>query len=101
MPRFEMQLMYTETQDGLVETSEFEMICWVKDSSDLEAVQDAANSVIEDHLDEAKNIILFGEARIFVGGSPVMSIGFRNKNADSDEIESVIDLLLSEEEQIH
>ena len=101
MPRFEMHLTYTEMNDDLVETSSFEMVCWVNNPHNFEELQDAANSVIEDHLEEAEHIVLFGEARIIVNGEPVMSICFRNKNANSEDIEGVIDLLLSTGETIH
>ena len=101
MPRFEMQLMYTEKNNDVIETSEFEMICWVSNSKDMSEVKDAANAVIEECLDEAEHIVLFGEATVIVDGEPIMSIGFRNKNADSGDIDGVIDLLLSGEETIH
>ena len=101
MPRFEMQLTYTELNDGVIETSEFEMICWVKNTKDLSEVQDTANSIIEERLEEAENFVLFGSAVIIVDGDPVMSIGFRNKNADPDEIDDAIDLMNTGEETIH
>ena len=96
-----MHLTYTEMNDDLIETSEFEMMCWVNNPNNFEELQDAANAVIEDHLDEAEHIVLFGEAQIIVNGESVISIGFRNKNADANDIDRVIDLLLSGEETIH
>ena len=101
MPRFEMHLTYTEMNDDVIEASEFEMICWVKDPSNLDEVQDTANSIIEERLQEAEHIILFGDATIIVDGDPVMSISFRNKAAESSDIEDVIDLILSGEETVH
>ncbi len=55
MPRFEMYLMFAEDDDGNVEASEIEMVCWVNDPNDLREVQDVANEAIQIHLNEAEN----------------------------------------------
>ncbi|MGB2409199.1 MAG: hypothetical protein ACPH9T_09775, partial [Paracoccaceae bacterium] len=61
MPRFEMYLMFAEKEDNNVETSEYEMVCWVNDPSNMIEVQSAANEVIQDHIEEAEkgDIITF------------------------------------------
>ena len=43
MPRFEMYLMLAEKEDDKVETCEYEMICWVKDSTNMEEIKASAN----------------------------------------------------------
>jgi|TARA_R110002012_G_scaffold9207_4_gene42315 hypothetical protein len=101
MPRFEMYLMFAEDDDGNVEASEIEMVCWVNDPSDLREVQDVANEAIQIHLNEAENPVLFGTALIMVKGKEVLSIGFRNKDADPDEVGEIIELFGIKEETIH
>ena len=101
MPRFEMYLMLAEKNNGSVETSEIKMICWVNDSSNFSEVQDRANEIIEDHLEEADNEVIFGAASVMVKGSEVLNIGFRNKDADPDEVEEVIELFGLQEETVH
>ncbi len=101
MPRFEMHLMFTERDDDSVETSEIEMVCWVNDSTNLAEVQDRANEVIHDHLEEAEKEILFGTATILIKGHEVLNIGFRNKDVDPEEINEVVELFGSREETIH
>lgn len=101
MPRFEMHLTYTEMNDDIIETSEFEMICWVRNPQDFAEVQDTANNIIEERLEEAEHVVLFGSAIIIVDGDPVMSIAFRNKNADPDDVDDAIELMNATEETIH
>ncbi len=92
MPRFEMYLMIAEQDDENVETSEFEMVCWVNDPDDLGEIQKAANEVIQEHIEEAEHVVLFGTATVIIEGQEVLNIGFRNKDADPDEINEVIEL---------
>jgi hypothetical protein len=101
MPRFEMYLMIAE-KDGInVETSEIEMVCWVNDPEDLGEVQEVANEVIEEHIYDAENTVLFGTATVIIKGLEVLNIGFRNKEADPEEVDEVIELFGSREETLH
>ena len=101
MPRFEMYLMIAE-KDGInVETSEIEMVCWVNDPEDLGEVQEVANEVIEEHIHDAENTVLFGTATVIIKGLEVLNIGFRNKEADPEEVDEVIELFGSREETLH
>ena len=60
MPRFEMYLMLAEKEDDKVETCEYEMICWVKDSTNIEEIKASANEKINDHIGD---IIRDGQAK--------------------------------------
>ena len=101
MPRFEMYLMFAEKEDNNVETSEYEMVCWVNDPSNMIEVQSAANEVIQDHIEEAEKEVLFGTATVMIEGQEVLNIGFRNKEADPELINEVIELFGSTEETRH
>ena len=101
MPRFEMYLMIAEQDDENIETSEFEMVCWVDDPTDLHEVQEVANDIIQKHVEESEHFVLFGTASVTIRGIEVLNIGFRNKDADPDHVNEVIELFGSEEETIH
>ena len=101
MPRFEMYLVLAEKSNSSVETSEINMICWVNDSDDFSQIQDRANEIIQDHLEEADKEVIFGAASVMVKGSEVLNIGFRNKDADPDEVDEVIELFGLQEETAH
>ncbi len=101
MPRFEMYLMFAEKEDNNVETSEYEMVCWVNDPSNMIEVQSAANEVIKDHIQEAEKEVLFGTASVIIEGQEVLNIGFRNKDADPEVINEVIELFGMQGDTIH
>jgi len=101
MPRFEMYLMFAEKEDNNVETSEYEMVCWVNDPSNMIEVQSAANEVIQDHIEEAEKEVLFGTATVMIEGQEVLNIGFRNKDADPELINEVIELFGMQGDTIH
>ena len=101
MPRFEMYLMFAEKDDNNVETSEYEMVCWVNDPSNMIEVQTAANEVIKDHIEEAEKEVLFGTASVIIEGQEVLNIGFRNKDADPEVIHEVIELFGMQGDTIH
>ncbi len=101
MPRFEMYLMFAEKDDNNVETSEYEMVCWVNDPSNMIEVQTAANEVIKDHIEEAEKEVLFGTATVMIEGQEVLNIGFRNKDADPEVINEVIELFGMQGDTIH
>jgi hypothetical protein len=101
MPRFEMYLMFAEKEDNNVETSEYEMVCWVNDPSNMIEVQSAANEVIQDHIEEAEKEVLFGTATVMIEGQEVLNISFRNKDVDPELIIEVIELFGSTEETRH
>ena len=101
MPRFEMYLMIAEKGEENIETSEIEMVCWVNDPEDLGEVQEVANEVIEEHIYDAEHTVLFGTATVIIKGSEVLNIGFRNKDADPEEVDEVIELFGSREETVH
>ena len=101
MPRFEMYLMFAEKDDNNVETSEYEMVCWVNDPSNMIEVQTAANEVIKDHIEEAEKEVLFGTASVIIEGQEVLNSGFRNKDADPEVINEVIELFGMQGDTIH
>ena len=77
------------------------MVCWVNDPSNMIEVQTAANEVIKDHIEEAEKEVLFGTASVIIEGQEVLNIGFRNKDADPELINEVIELFGSTEETRH
>jgi len=101
MPRFEMYLMLAEKDEDQVETCEYEMICWVKDSTDMTEIEASANKIIKSQIEDAESLVLFGSASIRVKGKEVINIGFRNGEINPDDIDDVIDLFGSNEETIH
>ena len=64
-------------------------------------VQKTANEVIEDHIEDAEKEVLFGTASVMIEGAEVLNIGFRNKDADPEEISEVIELFGIREETRH
>jgi hypothetical protein len=101
MARFEMYLFMVESEKQTIESSEYELICWVKNSEDLNEIQSVANDVINNHIEEAENTVMFGTASIMVRGEEVMNLGFRNNEIDPDKIDEVIDLISTGEEVEH
>jgi hypothetical protein len=45
-----MYLFMVETDQGKVESSESEVVCWVKNSNDMQEVQSVANEIINDRI---------------------------------------------------
>ena len=97
MPRFEMYLFIVETDDGQVQSSEAEVICWVRDSNDMQEIRDAADKVVSDKIESSERVIMFGTATIKVKGEDIMDLSFRNNDLDENEVDRVIDLLSTEE----
>ena len=64
-------------------------------------VQTAANEVIKDHIEEAEKEVLFGTASVIIEGQEVLNIGFRNKDADPEVINEVIELFGMRGDTIH
>jgi len=101
MPRFEMHLMVAEKSDDKFETVEYDIVCFVKDPTDMKEVQSSANEIISDHLENAENVVLFGTAVVEVKGEEILNIAFQNKDADQEEVNSIMGLCVLGEETIH
>ena len=101
MPRFEMHLMVAEKSDDKFETVEYDIVCFVEDPTDMKEVQSSANEIISDHLENAGNVVLFGTAVVEVSGEEILNIAFQNKDADQEEVNSIMDLCVLGEETIH
>ena len=101
MPRFEMYLFIVDMEDGQVQTSEAEAICWVSDSSDVQEIRDSADKVVADKIESSERVIMFGVATIKVRGEEIMELNFRNTDLDDGEVDRVIDLLSAAEEVAH
>ena len=103
MPRFEMYIMLAEKNESSFETSEIKMICWVNDQDNFNEVQDRANEIIQDHLDSyyLEKEVIFGAASVMIKGQEVLNIGFKNKDANPDEIDNFIELFGLQEETAH
>jgi hypothetical protein len=101
MPRFEMHLMVAEKSDDKFETVEYDIVCFVKDPTDMKEVQSSANEIISDHLANAGNVVLFGTAVVEVSGEEIFNIAFQNKDADQEEVNSIMGLCVLGEETIH
>jgi hypothetical protein len=101
MPRFELHLFTISEGDEGIKSSESKAMCWVKDSSDMEEIEDVSDKVISENIENNPDVIMFGTASIKVKGQLVMTLSFRNDNVDEDKMNSVLDLIASKEETIH
>ena len=101
MPRFEMHLMIAEKSKDNFETVEYDIVCFVKDPTDMVEIESSANEIITDHLQDAENVVLFGTAVVEIRGQEVFNIAFQNKDANQEEVNRIIDLCILGEETIH
>ena len=101
MPRFELHLFTISEGDEGIKSSESKAMCWVKDSGDMEEIEDVSDKVISENIENNPDLIMFGTASIKVKGQLVMTLSFRNDNVDEDKMNSVLDLIASKEETIH
>ena len=101
MPRFELHLFTISEGDEGIKSSESKAMCWVKDSNDMEEIEDVSDKVISENIENNPDVIMFGTASIKVKGQLVMTLSFRNDNVDEDKMNSVLDLIASKEETIH
>ena len=101
MPRFEMHLMIAEKSGEKFETVEYDIVCFVKDHTDMVEIESSANEIITDHLQDADNVVLFGTAVIEVKGEELFNIAFQNKDADQEEVNSIMNLCVLGRETIH
>ena len=101
MPRFELHLFTISEGDEGIKSSESKAMCWVKDSNDIEEIEDVSDKVISENIENNPDLIMFGTASITVKGQLVMTLSFRNDNVDEDKMNSVLDLIASKEETIH
>ena len=76
---------------------------WNTRFSDLteEQVQTTANDIINQQIENTKREILFGSASVIIESEEVMSIGFKNSNADPEDVNKILDLFELNEETIH
>ena len=89
-----MYLMFAEKEDNNVETSEYEMVCWVNDPSNMIEVQSAANEVIQDHIEEAEKEVLFGTCDCHDRGTRSFKHWLQKpKIADPELINEVIEIV--------
>ena len=101
MPRFELHLFTISEGDEGIKSSESKAMCWVKDSSDIEEIEDVSDRVISENIESNPDLIMFGTATIKVKDQLIMTLSFRNDNVDEDKMNSVLDLIASKEETIH
>ena len=101
MPRFELHLFTISEGDEGIKSSESKAMCWVKDSGDIEEIEDISDKMISENIENSPDLIMFGTASIKVKGQLVMTLSFRNDNVDEDKMNSVLDLIASKEETIH
>ena len=101
MPRFELHLFTISEGDEGIKSSESKAMCWVKDSGDMEEIEDVSDKVISENIENNPDLIMFGTASIKVKGQLVMTLSFRNDSVDEDKMNSVLDLIASKEETIH
>lgn len=93
MARFEMSLLLAVVDENEIETVEHEIMCFCKDRDDISEVHMAAERVITQMLGIEEGEILFGSATIDLDMT-TLSITFKNQNADEDEINQIMDLIL-------
>ncbi len=95
--------MIAEKNNGKFESCEYKLMCWVKNTNDLYDIQSVASEVLFEHVSEKDTgkEILFGNANIFVSGKEIITIGFKNADADPDDVNKVLDLFDFNEETVH
>ena len=93
--------MALEDEDDDVRTEEYEMVCFVNNSLDVDEVTQVAHGVVEKHIEEADGLVLFGTAGIIVKGAEILNLAFRNKDIDSEKIDEIMDLYSHESKTIH
>ena len=96
-----MHIMIAEKDEGKFESSEYKIICWVKNPNDLAEIESSANNVISKHIENTDREILFGNANILLSGKEIVTIGFKNSHADPEDMNEVLDLFELKEEIIH
>ena len=93
--------MALEDEDDDVRTEEYEMVCFVNNSLDVDEVTQVAHGVVEKHIEESDGLVLFGTAGIIVKGAEILNLAFRNKDIDSEKIDEIMDLYSHESKTIH
>lgn len=101
MPRFELHLFTISEGDEGIKSSESKAMCWVKDSSDIEEIEDVSDRVISENIESNPDLIMFGTATIKIKDQLIMTLSFRNDSVDEDKMNSILDLIETEGETIH
>jgi hypothetical protein len=103
MARFELHLFIVSENNGTIQSSEVKSMCWVNNSNDMAEIEEVAEDVISENIEINQNVVLFGHASLKVRGEEVMSLSFRNDNADKEKMGIALDLmeLADEGEAIH
>ena len=101
MPRFELHLFTISEGDEGIKSSESKAMCWVKDSSDIEEIEDVSDRVISENIESNPDLIMFGAATIRIKDQLIMTLSFRNDNVDEDKMNRIFDLIEAEGETIH
>ena len=101
MPRFELQMFTISESDEGIKSSESKVMCWVKDSSDIDEIEDVSDRVISENIESNPDVIMFGTATIRVKDQLIMTLSFRNDSVDEDKMNRIFDLIEAEGETIH
>ena len=103
MARFEMKVVIAKRKDDTeVITEEKNYVCFCENVEDQYEINRRARGVVRDEIEYAEGEVLFGSADVFVEDEVLFVFGFRNTDADHDDIEDLLDLILDHEtETIH
>ena len=63
MPRFELHLFTISEGDEGIKSSESKAICWVKDSSDMEEIEEVSDKVISENIENNPDSMATNENR--------------------------------------
>ena len=99
MARFELKMFIVEEQNDAFEAYEYRVMCHVKDIKSFDEVTNKAHKVVRNHIDESQNLIIVGSATIVIGDMDMLSVGFKNKDVDQEQVELVVELFGMDEEE--
>ena len=104
MARFEMQVLYAKvnvwTHDNYTET--FSYVCFVKDQEDVSEIRSKVAEVINDEIQISEDEVLFGSADVELS-NPLnhLVINFKNNDFKTEDVEKMMDLILTPEGTMH
>ena len=102
MARFQMSIVYAKRKTSLETYSEeFDYTCFVDDRNNIPEIQKTVSEIVDHEIDNSKDEVLFGSATIEVNKNQVMVMNFKNEDYDQDEMEEIMDLIISPEEIMH
>jgi hypothetical protein len=105
MARFELVLSIAKRNDNNeLYTEDREYMCYCKDPRDIKEITETVNEIVHEEFEESiEGEVLFGSADIIINESTVLVMSYKNTSLPSEEINTIMDLLIDgpEQETIH